>query len=288
MRIVIFGAGGMLGHQLVRRWQDKYEVYAVLHGNPDKGQGAGLFRPDRSICGIDVRSIDAVAACLDRVQPDAIVNAAGIVKQAALSSDCVYSLDVNAIFPQRLATLGATIGARVIHFSTDCVYSGTRGYYSEDIVADPEDLYGRSKWLGELNQPHCVTFRTSIVGRQLSQKLGLLEWFLSQRGTVKGFTRAIYSGFTTIEMTRIVEDVLTKHPQATGIWHVSSDPISKYDLLMLFKHHFRLDTKIVPDDTFVCDRSLDSSRFRSKFQYTPPTWQAMVSELAEDRGYYEE
>jgi dTDP-4-dehydrorhamnose reductase len=170
----------------------------------------------------------------------------------------------------------------MIHFSTDCVFSGKKGNYRESDASDAEDLYGRSKYLGEVSEPNCLTLRTSIIGRELSRTQGLLEWFLSQRGTIKGFRKAVFSGFTTLEMSRIVEKLLVEYPEAAGIYHVSSDPISKYGLLMLIKDKMGLETIIEPDDAYHCDRSLDSSRFRQEFQYTPPTWVEMVEELVQE------
>jgi dTDP-4-dehydrorhamnose reductase len=286
MKILIVGGDGMLGHQLLRQWNARHEVYITLHNELPDSPAAGLFKRERTFQNIDVRSAESVLSCAKNLKPDVIVNAVGLVKQRPLAKDSVASLEINALFPHKLAVMADTIGARVIHFSTDCVFSGQKGHYTEKDSPDPEDLYGRTKLLGELHYPNCITLRTSIVGRELSRKAELLEWFLAQRGSVKGFSRAIYSGFTTIEMARIVERVLTSYPNVSGLWHVSSDPISKYDLLGLFRKHFNLGTVIVPDDTFVCNRSLVSDRFRSAFGYTPPSWNDMVAELAQDDGFY--
>lgn len=287
MKILIFGGDGMLGHQLFRQWNRRHETYVTLRNELASYSSSGLFEPQRSIPNIDVRSIETVISCVERLRPDALVNAVGLVKQRPMATESQPSSEINTLFPQQLAIVGQSVGARVVHFSTDCVFSGRKGSYTEQDIPDPEDLYGRSKLLGELNSPNCITFRTSIVGRELSRKTGLLEWFLAQRSSVRGFTRAIYTGFTTIEMARIVERLITQYPQASGVWHVSSDRISKYDLLCLVKKYFKLDTEIVPSDSFVCDRSLLSDRFRTAFGYTPPTWDKMVEELALDNDFYQ-
>jgi dTDP-4-dehydrorhamnose reductase len=197
------------------------------------------------------------------------------------------NLEVNALFPQQLAYLAAELGARLIHFSTDCVFSGGKGNYTETDFPDAGDLYGQTKLLGETHHAHTLTLRTSIIGRELSRKASLVEWFLAQRGTVQGYTRAIYAGFTTLEMARIVERLIIQQQQASGVWHVSSDRISKYDLLCLMRKYFKLDTEIVPSASFACDRSLLSDRFRSAFGYSPPSWDKMVEELAQDNGFYQ-
>jgi dTDP-4-dehydrorhamnose reductase len=184
--------------------------------------------------------------------------------------------------PHRLAVLARVAGARLIHLSTDCVFSGRRGNYREDDPADAEDLYGRTKLLGEVSEEPCLTLRTSIIGPELSRKSGLLEWFMAQRGgTVRGFTRAIFSGFTTAELSRVIERLL-EEPHASGLYHVSSAPISKYDLLVRINAALGIGVAIGADDSFACDRSLDSERFRSTFGYTPPAWDEMVTELAQE------
>jgi len=286
MKILIIGGDGMLGHQLLRQWDARHEVYVTLHKGPPAFSASGLFRPERTIPNVEVCSIESVLSCAENLKPDVIVNAAGLVKQRLTVKDTLPNLEINALFPHRLATVAQTVGARVVHFSTDCVFSGRKGRYTEEDIPDPEDLYGRTKLLGELHYSNCITLRTSIVGRELFRKTGLLEWFLAQRGSVRGFRQAIYTGFTTIELARIVEQILIHHSNASGIWHVSSDSISKHGLLGLFRKHFNLDTKIVPDDTFVCDRSLVSNRFRSAFGYAPPAWDDMVAELAQDDEFY--
>jgi dTDP-4-dehydrorhamnose reductase len=168
----------------------------------------------------------------------------------------------------------------MIHVSTDCVFSGRKGNYREDDPSDAEDLYGKTKYLGEVHESHCVTLRTSMIGRELSRKQGLLEWFLSQRGRVQGFKNALFSGFTTLELSRIIDKILTEHPGKGGLYHVSSDPISKFDLLTLIKRKMGLRIEIMPAEEPRLDRSLDSTRFRSEFKYTPPTWEEMIEELS--------
>jgi dTDP-4-dehydrorhamnose reductase len=202
------------------------------------------------------------------------------VKQRSSAAEAIPSLEINALLPHRLAIVCREIGARLVHISTDCVFSGRKGKYRESDPSDAEDLYGRTKYLGEVHEPNCITLRTSMVGLELSRKKSLLEWFLAQRGTIRGYRNAIFSGFTTIELARIVEMLLTRFPQASGLYHLSSTPISKFDLLTLVKERLALPVEIVPYEDFRCDRSLDSSRFQSEFGYRAPEWPAMVDELA--------
>jgi dTDP-4-dehydrorhamnose reductase len=192
----------------------------------------------------------------------------------------IPSLEINAIFPHKLALLCKAIGAHMVHQSTDCVFSGNKGNYQESDPSDAEDLYGRSKFLGEVHDNHCLTLRTSMIGRELSRKQGLLEWFLAQQGMVKGFRNAIFSGFTTLELSRIIENLLVNYPEAAGVYHVSSETISKFDLLVLIKEKMGLAVEVISDEAVHCDRSLDSTRFRKEFNYTPPTWEFMIEELS--------
>jgi dTDP-4-dehydrorhamnose reductase len=273
----------MLGHRLLKQLRPNHDVRATLR--QDAGAYAhydGLFPPESSWFGVDVRSLERLAEVFADFRPEAVINAVGIVKQRASAHDAIPSLEINSLLPHRLSVLCRGVGARLVHVSTDCVFSGARGMYTEDDPADAADLYGKSKYLGEVGDPGCITLRTSIIGTELARKTGLVEWFLAQRGTIRGFRRAVFSGFTTAELSRVIEGVLLHHPDASGVYHASSEPIRKYDLLVGLRDRLGRDVEIVPDEDFHCDRSLDSSRFRAEFGYTPPAWDAMLDELARD------
>lgn len=282
MRILILGGDGMLGHQLLKSLATRHELKVTLRQEREAYHQYGLFSDENSFFGIDVRILDRLTEVCAEFRPEAIINAVGIVKQRPTAKESIPSLEVNALLPHRLAVLCKAIGARLIHLSTDCVFSGTMGNYKETDPSDAEDLYGKTKFLGEVHEPHCLTLRSSIIGRELSRKKSLFEWFMAQNGTVKGYSKAIYNGFTTIEMGRIIESMLLDHPEACGVWQVSSEPIDKCALLGLFRDKTGKQVEIVPDDGFVCDRTLDSTRFRQTFAYTPPTWEAMILELAKE------
>ena len=278
MRILILGGDGMMGHQLFKHLGRLHDVRVTLRQNLPAYSEFGLFDEENSYTKVDVRSIKRVKEVLFDLQPQVVVNGVGIVKQRSSAKDSIPCLEINALFPQRLALLCKEIGARMVHFSTDCVFSGKKGNYQESDLSDAEDLYGRTKYLGEVSDNHCLTIRTSMIGTELSRKKGLLEWFLAQNEKVSGFKNAIFSGFTTLELSRIIEKIVFKYTEAAGLYHVSSDPISKFDLLTLIKEKMGLAIDIIPDETVRCDRSLDSTRFRREFNYTPPTWEEMVEE----------
>jgi dTDP-4-dehydrorhamnose reductase len=280
MRVLILGGDGMLGHQLLTSLAPGNDVRVTLRQHLAAYQAFDRFHDGNAYGGVDVRRWEDLAAVAADFRPDAIVNAVGIVKQRAAAHESIPSLEINALLPHRLAVLCRAIGARLIHVSTDCVFSGATGGYVESDPSDATDLYGKSKFLGEVHEAPALTLRTSIIGPELSRKSGLLEWFLAQQGSVKGFRGAIYSGFTTMEMGRLIGRILTRFPDAHGLYHASSEPITKYDLLLLLRKHFHRDVEILPDDAFQCDRSLNSDRFRRAFEYVPPSWDAMCEELA--------
>ena len=288
MRILILGGGGMLGHKLVQRFQDHFDTWTTLRGEAASMARYGFYDPAKIVSGVDVDAFDTVAAAVRRVRPDAVVNCVGIIKQLAGAKDPILSLTINSLLPHRLHRLCAESGARLIHVSTDCVFNGRKGRYTEDDPSDAEDLCGRTKFLGETAGPGALTLRTSIIGRELAGASGLVEWFLSQRGgRVQGYTRAIYTGFTTEAFAAILRSVLADHPGLHGTLQVSSEPIDKDALLRLLNDAYRARVEIVPADAVRIDRSLDSSRFRALTGFTPAPWSAMVAEMAADPTPYE-
>jgi len=231
---------------------------------------------DRVVCGVDAENIDSVARLIAHVQPNVVINCIGLVKQIAAANNHISAININALLPHRLARLCQVAAARFVHISTDCVFAGTKGMYRESDYADAHDLYGRSKYLGEVDYANAVTLRTSIIGQQLGSAHGLIGWFLGQDGPVKGFTRAIFSGLPTVELARVIRDHLVPHIELRGLYHVSSAPISKYDLLCLVARIYGKAIEITPDDALVIDRSLDSTRFRSLVGYDPLPWPDLV------------
>jgi dTDP-4-dehydrorhamnose reductase len=198
-------------------------------------------------------------------------------------------MTINALFPHRLADLCGSIGTRLIHVSTDCVFSGATGGYRESDVPDAGDLYGRSKQLGEVIRPGCLTLRTSIIGREITKSVGLLEWFMQRRqGAAQGYRRAVFSGLTTLALARVLLDVVSDHGELAGLYHVASEPICKLDLLQALNEALGLAVDIHPVDEPVIDRSLDASRFAAATGIAVPSWHRMIADLAEDPTPYDE
>jgi dTDP-4-dehydrorhamnose reductase len=238
---------------------------------------------------VDVFDFETVRRAFKVARPEVVINAVGVIKQLPTAKDPIVALTINSLFPHQLAALCRESGARLVTLSTDCVFNGRRGMYTETDVADAEDLYGRTKFLGEATGENCLTLRTSIIGRELSSSHSLLEWFLSNRGgKVKGFVNAIYSGFPTIVMADIIADLIERHANLSGLYHVSSEPINKYDLLKLIREAYRVEIEIEPETEFQIDRSLDSKRFREATGFAPPAWPEMIKRMAEDPTPYDE
>ena len=290
MRVLILGGAGMLGHKLCQVLNERFDVWVTLRaGYSAAYKWHGLFDPARVVSGVDAHNFDAVTDAIAAVQPDVVINAIGIFKQTSAAQDPLTSLKINSLFPHRLGVLCQATGIRLIHISTDCVFSGVQGNYTEKDTPDPEDLYGRSKLMGEINSEGQLTLRTSIIGRELEMSYGLVEWFLSNDGDrVQGYTDAVFTGFPTLILARIIEDIIEQHRNLSGLYHVSSEPITKYELLCLLKDAYQIHVDIEPSADMCIDRSLDSSNFRTAIGFTPPTWTQMVEEMANDSAPYED
>lgn len=287
-RILIFGGTGMLGHKLVQQLGGRFEVYATVRGGREKVAQFGIFDADRLIADVEASDPQSIERAIEDIKPDVVINAIGIIKQLPSSHDVIQTLTTNSILPHRLADYGSKHGFRLICVSTDCVFSGKTGNYREVDVSDALDLYGKSKNLGEVTDGNCLTIRSSIIGRELGTAHSLVDWFLSNRGgRVNGFANAIYSGFPTIVFADIISDLITQFPDLRGLYHVSSDPINKFDLLNLINRHYDAGIEIEKDENFAIDRSLDSSKFRNETGFSPLNWDEMVRRMADDPTPYD-
>lgn len=280
IRVLVLGASGMLGNAVLRLFSESSE-YAAFGSVRSSGTLRLLPKElhKNVIVGVDIENIDSLTRLFASVHPDVVINCIGLVKQLADSDDPLTALPINAMLPHRLARLSAVANARFVHMSTDCVFSGSKGMYTESDTSDAYDLYGRSKYLGEVDYPNAMTLRTSIIGHELEGARSLIGWFLAQEGSVKGFKRAIFSGLPTVEIARIIRDYVIPHPELHGLHHVSAEPINKYELLQLVAKVYGKRIEIIPDDKFVIDRSLDSSRFRALTGYVPPSWPDLITTM---------
>jgi len=283
MRVLVLGASGMLGSAVFRAFDGYalHEVWGLVRNESFLPYFSSAQRR-RLVTGVDVLDDAALSAAFARVRPTVVINCIGLIKQKDHAQDPLVVLPINAMLPHRLSALCAPHNVRLLHISTDCVFSGRKGMYTEADPSDAEDLYGKSKYIGEVRDgAHAVTLRTSIVGRELNSSRALVDWFLAQQGSVHGFSRSIFSGVTAIELARVMRDVVLPNPGLYGLYHVSAAPISKFDLLKLVAAQYRKTIEILPDDTQVIDRSLDSSRFLQATAYRAPSWESMVRVMHE-------
>ena len=288
LRVMVIGSG-MLGHKLLQELRDRFDVWATVRRDQPVYGRAGLPRSDRLLTGVDATAFDTVERAVGQARPDAVINAVGVVKQLPEGGDPIVSITVNSLFPHMLAQLCARAGARLIHVSTDCVFSGRGGMYTEDDEPDPQDLYGRTKLLGEVEGPGALTVRTSIIGRELKGGHGLVEWFLANRGgRVKGFRRAVFSGLPTVTLAGVLGDVIEFHRDLAGLYHVAAEPIDKYRLLCLLRDAYEVPVEIEPSDDVHVDRSLDGSRFAKATGFKAPAWPDMAAAMASDPTPYDE
>lgn len=283
MRLLILGGTGMLGHQLWRHFSSKFpETYTTIRGACSDYKTDDLLSSNNVIESVDARRFEYLKGVIAGVHPDIILNCIGITKRREEEGNHIDSIILNSLLPHELAEWGESQGAKIVNFSTDCVFDGIQGNYREDSPTNATDLYGKTKALGEILGENLLTIRSSFIGQELQDGTELFEWFLAQTVTVKGFRNAIYTGLTTIELGRIVERLIVEYPECSGLYQISSTPISKYELLKLIRTKLLLDIEILPDDIYHCDRSLNSEKFRKEFSYSPPPWEDMIAELAND------
>jgi len=287
MELLLLGATGMLGHKLLQILSGQFSVVGTIRGDVAKHLNHPILKPDLLKGHVNADNISTVEKTIIECKPDVVINCIGIVKQLPAAHDPLSSIAINALFPHQLAQICRKRGARLIHISTDCVFSGKKGNYKENDFADADDLYGRTKYLGEVDYENALTLRTSIIGRELSTNHGLIEWFLSQEGrTVSGYTNAIFSGLTTNALSDVIATVITDYPGMRGVWHIASEPISKYELLKLVKMIYNLDIEIQPENSVVIDRSLNGSKLRENTSIIIPSWQTMIEQMHRDPTPY--
>lgn len=270
----------MLGSTLLRYLssQSAVEVYGTTRSFHSIRNLPEALQAHVSL-NVDVENTDHPLKVFAEVRPDVVLNCVGIVKQLSEANDALTAIPINSLLPHRLAKLCAASGARLIHFSTDCVFCGSKGLYAECDTPDAVDLYGRSKLLGEVDYGNAITLRTSLIGHELTGNRSLLSWFLSQSGRVKGFRRAIFSGLPTVEIARVVHEHVLPNPDLCGLYHLSVDPISKFDLLRLVADVYGKSIEIIPDDELVIDRSLDSSRLHAATGFLVKPWPELVQAM---------
>ncbi|CEG56238.1 dTDP-4-dehydrorhamnose reductase family protein [Legionella fallonii] len=285
MRVLVLGVTGMLGHTLWHSLGENSEldVWATCR-NTSKLVHSSVKERSQLINDLDVLNQDDLIRVFEQVRPDVVINCIGLIKQLSSAKDPLTVLPINALFPHRLAKICALTHSRLIHISTDCVFSGKKGAYVESDPSDAEDLYGKSKFMGELNDlVNVVTLRTSIIGHELNSQYALIDWFLSQENKVKGYVNAIFSGLPTIELSRVIRDYVLPNKDLAGLYHVAAQPIGKYDLLKIVAEIYNKKIIIEPDHHLCIDRSLCAARFEEQTGYLAPTWPMLIEKMHQSK-----
>jgi dTDP-4-dehydrorhamnose reductase len=282
VNILVLGATGMLGSAAVRVLAES--AGAQVFGTVRRADAKRLFPPElasRLVVVDDLEDHRQLERLFDTARPRVVINCTALRKPTP--PDPMRSISIFSLLPHRLARLCRLRDARLVQISSDGVFSGSRGGYTEEDLPDASDVYGVAKLLGEVSDPHAITLRTSIIGHELQTKAGLLEWFLSQGDQCRCYTRAIFSGFPTVVLAQVIRDVIIPRPALHGVYHVATHPISKYDLLQLVAKVYRKKIDIIRDDSVVIDRSLNSGRFASATGYVAPGWPELISIMRADK-----
>ena len=286
MKILILGGSGMVGHRLAKKLSNQYELFSLLRKRPDLDSNQffeKVLPKNQCIFIDDINEYENLNNIVKKILPDIIINCIGVIKQRDKVENVLNMRRINSLLPHVLNQICNKNKIKLIHLSTDCVFSGTKGNYQESDNPDPIDEYGKSKLLGEIKKGNALTIRTSFIGPELFNKKSLFEWVKSQKnGEIDGFTNAIYSGLTTLAFSEIIENIIDKHQNLNGIWHISSNPISKFDLIEMINQKFNLKIKINRNSSFRCDRSLNSSKFQEETKIQIPSWRAMIDNLYQD------
>lgn len=281
MKILVLGVTGMLGSTVFHEFNQsrEFEVFGTLRNQADKQYFPNSVHANL-LTNIDALDFDSLCRAFEYSRPDVVINCIGLIKQLAAAKDPLITLPINAMLPHRLTKLCALSQARLIHISTDCVFSGKKGLYEESDLSDAEDLYGKSKFMGEItNVSHAITIRTSIIGHELNSNFALLEWFLSQRDEVKGYVNAIFSGLPTVELARVIREYIIPRTDLSGLYHVASSPINKFELLSLISETYSKKINIIPDETIRINRSLIATRFNEATGYICPSWPQLIGRM---------
>lgn len=280
MRVLILGANGLIGNTILRvlSMDSTLTIFGTVRSSSSLKRlfGTALFTIYE---GVDVNDIPKLLNVFDVVKPAVVINCIGATKHKIEGNLPLDSIELNALFPHKLAQYCRLVNARLIQISTDCVFSGEKGAYSESDRPDAEDIYGRSKALGEVLYGDSLTIRTSTIGHELETNYGLLNWFLAQKQKCKGYKRAIFSGLPTVVLAEIIRDYIIHNPGLTGLYHISAQPINKYELLTLISSIYQKEIYIEPEESFVIDRSLDSSKFNGVTGYSSPDWESLICRM---------
>ena len=285
-RILILGSTGLLGSTILKYFSEhtKLKCFGIVRKNSDKKKLE--FIKKIKLFKVDYENKNHVSKVFAKVKPHLIINCIGVVKQIVKDNKISEIIKVNSYLPHHLSELANKHKkVRFIHFSTDCVFSGLEGNYKENDFTDANDIYGKSKILGELSISNFLTLRTSIIGHELKTNYSLLDWFLAQKTVVKGYKNAVFSGLTALEISKVLNKYVIPNKNLRGVYHLSGKSINKYDLLEIIKRVYKKDIKIMIDKKTKINRSLNSNLFQKVTGYKPKDWTKLIEEMYEFYKY---
>ena len=289
MRILILGGSGLIGNRLVRTLDEVADVFATTRKDDSDGFPKKLLKRNKWITKFEASDFKLVEKKIRESKPDVLINCVGDTKRGLFPKDLSSQMQINSLLPHFLNSLAIDLGVRLVHLSTDCVFSGGKGNYSETFVPDAIDVYGRFKADGEFCNPFNLTLRTSFVGREINSFTNLFEWARrNQNRKIQGFKNVVYSGFTTLAFSTIVKEIIFEKQNLTGLWNVASKPISKLDLLVMLNDSLKYNLDIESNDEVVLNRSLNSEEFKKSTQICIPSWAKMIEDYALDDIWYTE
>ena len=284
MKLLIFGSSGLVGNTLTKYFliQSNFETIGVVRDDSK----ISLFNKnykDNFITLKNFLDFKSIERIINRFKPNVVINCCGLTNKVNYKNFNLVEkyININSLFPHKLYEICNKYKIRLIHLSTDCVFSGLRGFYNESDFPDPKDIYGRSKLLGEIDQENSITIRKSVIGHELGTEKGLLEWFLSQKDIVKGFKNVIFSGVTVLELANLIENFIIPNENLSGLFHVSGNSISKYDLLKIIAEIYNKSIDICLDRSITIDRSLNSTKFNEVTGYKIKPWPILIKSMYE-------
>ena len=282
MKILILGGNGMIGHKMYQTISKIHkDTWVTLRKSLTSYSYSEIYNPEKVIDNIDLINFQTISNQLNKINPDIVVNACGITIRRGIETLKSNSIILNSALPHFLNEWVTSNNKRLIHFSTDCVFTGAKGDYIDNDNKDAYDLYGSTKSMGEvIDSKFAITLRGSMIGSELENKTELFEWFLKQKSkTIKGFNKVIYSGITTTKMAEIVLKLIDQFPNLSGVYNISSKPISKFELLKLWNNLFDINANIEIDNSYTSNKNLISDNFYRTISMEQPDWVELSSQL---------
>lgn len=278
-KILILGVNGLLGNRVFLNLSKNKKLN--IYGLARKKSLNKSFSAKKIIYGVDVSDFKKLRNTIKLLKPDVILNCVGVINKKIKSIKEAKVIKINSLLPHYLDNLSAQFKFKLIHISTDCIFKGNKNFYNENSLSDVDNLYGLSKSAGEINNNRSLTIRTSIIGHELNSQNGLVDWFLSQK-TVFGFANVIYSGMTTNELSKIIENCILRY-NLRGLYQVSSAPISKFDLLKLINNIYNSNINIKKNISIKKKLVLKSDRFKKETKYRVSSWEKQIIVMKNER-----